>query len=138
MALPPHVHLPRLAAGVLMVVTGIISLVITLLDRGRDSPPFCSGKPFPEWFERGGLAAWLICQSGAGYYGWVGGIVGGVQPDGIGLLAGPGLVNLSASWRRFHLYWLLLSAASTTLGAFHEFRPRWRGAWPPAACPEYS
>ena len=50
MALPPYMHFPRLAAGVLRVVSGLASLVLVFLDREADLAAIILGQPFPNWF----------------------------------------------------------------------------------------
>lgn len=137
MALPPHVHLPRLAASVLMVATGITSLVITLLDRGTGLAAILLGQPFPKWFSAEAWQPWLICQSVLVIMGGLGGIVGVFSLTAMGILAGLIFVTPVGLLAALPSLLLLLSAL-LRLRAFHEFQPRWRGPGPPPPGPEYS
>lgn len=136
MALPPRVHLPRLAASVLMIGVGITGLVMTLLDRGADFAAFVLGPPFPDWFSAHPRQPWQICQSVLVIVGGLGGMTGVFTLTAIGILAGlvfttpVGLLTAPPSV-------LLLLAALLRLRAFYEFMPRWRGPGPRPPGPEY-
>ena len=136
MALPPYVHFPRLAASVLMVGTGIFSLVLVLLDRGADLAAVILGQPFPEWFRAEPWQPWLICQSALVIGGGLGGIVGVFTLTAIGLLAGLVFTTPVGLLTALPSFMLLLSAL-LRLRAFHEFKPRWRGPGPRPPGPEY-
>ena len=136
MALPPRVHLPRLAASVLMVGVGITGLVMTLMDRGADFAAVMLGQPFPDWFSAHPRQAWQICQTVLVIVGGLGGMMGVFTLTAVGILAGlvfttpVGLLTALPSV-------LLLLAALLRLRAFYEFMPRWRGPGPRPPGPEY-
>ena len=136
MALPPHVHLPRLAASVLMVGVGITGLVMTLMDRGADFAAVMLGQPFPDWFSAHPRQAWQIRQTVLVIVGGLGGMMGVFTLTAVGILAGlvfttpVGLLTALPSV-------LLLLAALLRLRAFYEFMPRWRGPRPRPPGPEY-
>ena len=136
MALPPRVHLPRLAASLLMVGAGITGLVMTLMDRGADFAAFVLGQPFPDWFGAHPRQPWQICQSVLVIVGGLGGMTGVFTLTAIGILAGlvfttpVGLLTALPSV-------LLLLAALLRLRAFYEFMPCWRGPGPRPSGPEY-
>ncbi len=136
MALPLRVHLPRLAAGVLMIGSGIAGLIMTLLDGGAAFAAVVLGQPFPNWFSAHPLQPWPVCQSVLVIVGGLGGITGVFTLTAIGILAGlvftspVGLLTALPSV-------LLLLAALLRLRAFYEFMPRWRGPGPRPPGPEY-
>ena len=136
MALPPRVHLPRLAASLLMVGAGITGLVMTLLEQGAAFAAVVLGQPFPDWFSAHPWQPWPICQSVLVIVGGLGGLIGVFTLTAIGILAGlvfttpVGLLTALPSV-------LLLLAALLRLRAFYEFMPRWRGPGPRPPGPEY-
>ena len=136
MALPSRVHLPRLAASLLMVAAGITGLVMTLTDRGADFAAVMLGQPFPDWFSAEPWRPWLVCQSVLVIVGGLGGLMGVFTLAAIGILAGlvfttpVGLLTALPSV-------LLLLSALLRLRAFYEFMPRWRGPGPRPPGPEY-
>jgi hypothetical protein len=136
MALPPRVHLPRLAASVLMVGVGITGLVMTLMDRGADFSAVVLGQPFQDWFSAHARQPWQICQSVLVIVGGLGGMTGVFTLTAVGILAGlvfttpVGLLTALPSV-------LLLLAVLLRLRAFYEFMPRWRGPGPRPPGPEY-
>jgi hypothetical protein len=136
MALPLRVHLPRLAAGVLMIGTGITSLIMTLLDQGAVFAAVVLGQPFPGWFSAHPWQPWPVCQSVLVIVGGLGGMTGVFTLTAVGILAGlvftspVGLLTALPSV-------LLLLSALLRLRAFYEFMPRWRGPGPRPPGPEY-
>ncbi len=136
MALPSRVHLPRLAASVLMIGSGIAGLIMTLLDRGAAFAAVALGQPFPEWFSAHPWQPWLVCQSVLVIAGGLGGMTGVFTLTAVGILAGlvfvtpVGLLTALPSV-------LLLLAALLRLRAFYEFMPRWRGPGQRPPGPEY-
>ncbi len=136
MALPPRVHLPRLAASVLMIVSGIAGLMMTLLDRGAAFAAFALGQPFPDWFSPHPLQPWLVCQSVLAMVGGVGGMTGVFTLTALGILAGLVFVTPVGLLTALPSVLLLLSAL-LRLRAFYEFMPRWRGPGTRPSGPEY-
>ena len=136
MALPSRVHLPRLAASVLMVGVGITGLAMTLVDRGADFAAVVLGQPFPDWFSAEPFQPWPVLQSVLVIVSGLGGLMGVFTLTAIGILAGlvfttpVGLLTALPSV-------LLLLAALQRLRAFYEFMPRWRGPGPRPPGPEY-
>ena len=136
MALPLRVHLPRLAASVLMIGSGITGLIMTLLDGGAAFAAVVLGQPFPDWFRANPGQLWQICQSILVIVGGLGGMTGVFTMTAVGILAGlvfvtpVGLLTALPSV-------LLLLAALQRLRAFYEFMPRWRGPGPRPPGPEY-
>ncbi len=136
MALPPRVHLPRLAASVLMIVSGIAGLMMTLLDRGAAFAAVALGQPFPDWFSPHPLQPWLVCQSVLAMVGGVGGMTGVFTLTALGILAGLVFVTPVGLLTALPSVLLLLSAL-LRLRAFYEFMPRWRGPGTRPSGPEY-
>ena len=136
MALPLRVHLPRLAAGVLMIGSGFAGLIMTLLDRGAGFAAVVLGQPFPDWFSAHPWQPWQFCQSVLVIVGGLGGMTGVFTLTCVGIVAGllfvtpVGLLTALPSA-------LLLLAALQRLRAFYEFMPRWRGPGPRPPGPEY-
>jgi len=136
MALPLRVHLPRLAASVLMIGAGIAALILTLLDWGASFAAVVLGQPFPDWFSAHPWQPWPVCQSLLVIVGGLGGMTGVFTLTAIGILAGlvftspVGLLTTLPSV-------LLLLSALLRLRAFYEFMPRWQGPGPRPPGPEY-
>lgn len=136
MAPPLRVHVPRLAASVLMVFTGIAGLVMTLQGRGAALAAVVLGQPFPDWFRANPGQLWQICQSILVIVGGLGGLAGVFTPTLLGILAGlifstpVGLLTALPSV-------LMLLSALLRPRAFYEFMPRWRGPGPRPPGPEY-
>jgi hypothetical protein len=112
-----------------MVVIGIISLVITLLDRGAGLAAILLGQPFPEWFNAEAWQPWLICRSVPVIMGGLGGIVCVFSLTARGILAGLVFVTPVGLLAAVPSILLLLSTL-LRLRAFHEFKPRRRGPGP--------
>lgn len=135
MALPLRVHVPRLAASLSMVVTGLAGLVMTLQGRGAALGAVVLGQPFPDWFHAN-PGPWQICQSILVIVGGLGGLAGVFTPTALGCLAGlifttpVGLLTALPSA-------FMLLAALLRLRAFHELMPRWRGPGPRPPGSEY-
>ncbi len=136
MALPPSVHLPRLAASLLMVGTGITGLVMTLMDRGADFAAVVLGQPFPDWFSAHPWQPWPVCQSVLVIVGGLGGMMRVFTLSAIGILAGLCFNTPVGLMTALPSIFLLLSAL-LRLRAFYEFMPRWRGPGPRPPGPEY-
>ena len=136
MALPPRVHLPRIAASLLMIGAGITGLVMTLTDRGADFAAVVLGQPFPDWFSAHPWRSWLICQSVLVIVGGLGGLMGVFTLAATGILAGMVFTTPVGLLTAFPSVLLLLSAL-LRLRAFYEFMPRWRGPGPRPPGPEY-
>lgn len=136
MALPLRVHLPRLAASLLMIGTGIAGLIVTLMDQGAVFAAVVLGQPFPDWFRAHPWQPWPVCQSVLVIVGGLGGMTGVFTLTAVGILAGlvfnspVGLLTALPSV-------LLLLSALLRLRAFYEFMPRWRGPGPRPPGPEY-
>lgn len=136
MAMPLRVHVPRLAASVAMVFTGIAGLVMTLQGRGAALSAAVLGHPFPDWFSANPGQPWQICQSVLVIVGGLGGVAGVFTPTALGILAGlvfstpVGLLTALPSV-------LMLLSALLRPRAFHEFMPPWRGPGPRPPGPEY-
>jgi hypothetical protein len=136
MALPLRVHLPRLAASVLMIGSGVAGLIMTLLDGGPALAAVVLGQPFPDWFSAHPWRPWPVCQSVLVMAGGLGGMAGVFTLTAAGVMAGlvfttpVGLLTALPSA-------LLLLAALRRRRAFYEFMPRWRGPGPQPPGPEY-
>jgi len=136
MALPLRVHLPRLAASVLMIGAGTAGLTVTLLDRGAAFAAVVLGQPFPDWFSAHPWQPWPVCQSVLVIVGGFGGMAGVFTLTAIGILAGL-IFNTPVGLLTALPSVLMLISALLRLRAFYEFMPRWRGPGPPPPGPEY-
>ena len=136
MALPLRVHVPRLAASVSLVCTGIAGLVMTLQGRGAALAAVVLGEPVPDWFHANSGQLWQICQSILVIVGGLGGLAKVFTPTVVGILAGlifitpVGLLTALPSV-------LMLVFALLRPRAYYEFMPRWRGPGPRPPGPEY-
>jgi hypothetical protein len=119
-----------------MIGTGIIGLMVTLLDRGAVFAAVVLGQPFPDWFSAHPWQPWPVCQSVLVIVGGLGGMTGVFTLTAIGVLAGlvfttpVGLLTALPSA-------LLLLSALLHRRAFYEFKPRWRGYGPRPPGSEY-
>ena len=136
MATPLRVHVPRLAASVLLVLTGIAALVMTLQGRGAALAAVVLGQPFPDWFNANPGQLWQICQSVLVIVGGLGGVAGVFTPTALGILAGLIFSTPVGLLTAFPSVLMLLSALLRPR-AFHEFRPPWRGPGPRPPGPGY-
>lgn len=136
MALPVRVHLPRLAASVLMIGSGFTGLILTLLDRGAGFAAVVMGQPLPDWFSAHPWQPWPVCQSVLVIVGGLGGMTGVFTLAAVGALAGMVFVTPVGLLTALPSVFLLL-AALQRLRAFYEFMPRWRGPGPRPPGPEY-
>lgn len=136
MALPLRVHLPRLAASVLMIGSGIAGLIMTLLDQGASFAAVVLGQPFPDWFSAHPRQAWVVCQSVLVIVGGAGGMTGVFTLTALGISAGLVFVTPVGLLTALPSVLLLLSAL-LRLRAFYEFMPRWRGPSHRPPGPEY-
>lgn len=136
MAMPLRVHVPRLAASVLLMLTGIAGLVITLQGRGAALAAVVLGQPFPDWFHANPGQLWQICQSMLVIVGGLGGLSGVFTPTALGMLAGLIFITPVGLLTALPSVLMLLSALLRPR-AFYEFMPRWRGPGPRPPGPEY-
>lgn len=136
MAPPLRVHVPRLAASVLLLFTGIAGLVMTLQGRGTALAAAVLGQPFPEWFHANPGQLWQICQSILVIVGGLGGVAGVFTPTALGILAGLVFITPVGLLTALPSVLMLLSVLRRP-GAFHELRPRWRGPGPLPPGSEY-
>lgn len=134
MALPPSVHIPRLAVSMLMVGAGITGLVLTLLDRDAALAAIVLGQPFPDWFTPAPGRLWLIIQSVLVIVGGFGAMIRLFTLTVIGILAGLVLITPVGLLTTLPSI-LLLLLVPLYLRAFYEFLPRWRGPGPPPPSP---
>jgi hypothetical protein len=126
MAPPLRVHVPRLAASVSLVFTGIAGLAMTLQGRGAALAAVVLGQPFPDWFHANPGQLWQICQSILVIVGGLGGLAGVFTPTALGSLAGLIFSTPVGLLTALPSVFMLLSALLRPR-AFHEFMPRWRG-----------
>ncbi|HEU4559941.1 MAG TPA: hypothetical protein VFS20_18980 [Longimicrobium sp.] len=136
MALPPRVHVPRLAASVLLVFTGIAGLAMTLQGRGAALAAVVLGQPFPGWFRANPGQLWQIGQSILVIVGGLGGLAGVFTPTVSGILAGLIFITPVGLLTALPSVLMLLSALLRPR-SFYEFMPRWRGPGLRPPGPEY-
>jgi hypothetical protein len=136
MAMPPRVHVPRVAASVLLVLTGIAGLAMTLQGHGAALAAVVLGQPFPDWFRANPGQPWQICQSILVIVGGLSGLAGVFTPTVLGILAGLIFITPVGLLTALPSVLMLLSALLRPR-AFHEFMPRWRGPGPRPPGPEY-
>lgn len=136
MALPLRVHLPRLAASVMLVFTGVAGLVTTLQGGGAALAGVLLGQPFPDWFRANPGQLWQIGQSILVIVGGLGGLAGVFTPTALGILAGLIFITPVGLLTALPSVLMLLSALQRPR-AFYEFMPRWRGPGPRPPGPEY-
>jgi hypothetical protein len=136
MALPLRVHVPRLAASVLLVFTGIVGLVVTVQGNGAALAAVVLGQPFPDWFRVNPGQSWQICQSILVIVGGLGGLTGVFTPTVLGILAGLIFITPVGLLTALPSVLMLLSVLQRPR-AFYELMPRWRGPGPRPPGPEY-
>lgn len=136
MAMPLRVHVPRLAASLSLVLTGIAGLVMTLQGRGAALAAVVLGQPFPDWFRSDPGQLWQICQSILVIVGGVGGLAGVFTPTALGIAAGLIFSTPVGLLTALPSVFMLLSALLRPR-AFYEFRPPWRGPGLPPPGSEY-
>lgn len=136
MALPLRVHVPRLAASVSMVLTGLAGLAMTLQGRGAALAGVVLGQPFPDWFHANPGQLWQIGQSILVIVGGLGGLAGVFTLTALGIPAGLIVTTPVGLLTALPSASMLLSALLRPR-AFYEFMPRWRGPGPRPPGPEY-